>query len=364
MKGVSYAGWWQNAYLTEESDESLASAKQAGCAWVGINLWWFQDTINSTEIYPDYCLYCASPESVIHAINRCHELGMKVMLKPNVDPKDGNWRGQINPSLGWFASYTDFINFWADIAEANGVELFCVGCELINTTGWSDSWRAVIQQARTHYSGPLVYAANHGNEQYVNWWDALDYIGIDAYYPLTDKNEPTLAELKAAWLNRADDIETWRNDCWPAKRIIFTEVGYASKEGTNRMPWDYLTDTPVDLQEQADCYEALLSQIHDRHWWVGAFWWNWETYPDAGGPTNKNHTPQNKPAEQVMSSYYLVIPGDFDDDWDVDTTDLQFMIDYWLDSDVIGIPDLNNDKQVNLLDFSTLAGHWLEGVNP
>ncbi len=363
MKGVSYAGWWEEAYLTEDSDESLATARQAGCAWVAINLWWFQDTISSTEIYPDYSWYSVSPESVIHAINRCHELGMKVMLKPNVDPKDGHWRGEINPSAEWFEAYTEFINYWADIAEANGVELFCVGCELINTTGWSSSWRDVIEDVRTHYTGPLVYAANHGNEQSVTWWDVLDYIGIDAYYPLTSKNDPTLAELKSAWNSRANNIENWRNYYWPTKQVIFTEVGYTSTDGTNRTPWDYSGSAPLDLQEQADCYEALLSQLHVRDWWMGPFWWNWETDPNAGGPTNKSHTPQNKPAEQVMSNYYLVIPGDFDDDWDVDLTDLQFMTDYWLDSGVIGIPDLNNDQEVNLLDFAILADHWFEGVD-
>ena len=41
------------------------------------------------------------------------------------------------------------------------------------------------------YTGPLTYAANHGNETSVGWWNDLDYIGIDAYYPLTNKNNPT-----------------------------------------------------------------------------------------------------------------------------------------------------------------------------
>jgi len=308
MKGVSYTAWSEDALFTEDSDISLANARAIGCNWVAICVWWFQDNINSTVIEPDYTRYSAEPNSVVHAINRCHELGMKVMLKPMVDCRDGSWRGNINPSTDWFSAYQDFANFWADIAQDNKVEMFCIGCELVNTLSWTSSWRNIIQGVRTnHYSGPITYAANHGQEQNINWWDELDYIGIDAYYSLTSKNDPTLAELKTAWNNRCNSIETWRNSNWPSMDIIFTEVGYQSVDGTNKTPW--WTDpgsNPIDLQEQADCYKALLSQCKGRSWWLGAFWWNWETDPDAGGPENPYHPMQNKPAELVLYHYYTI----------------------------------------------------------
>jgi len=307
MKGVSYTAWSKDALFTEDSDISLANARAISCNWVAICVWWFQDNINSTVIEPDYTRYSAEPNSVVHAINRCHELGMKVMLKPMVDCRDGNWRGNINPSSAWFTAYQDFANFWADIAQEHKAEMFCAGCELVKTLSWSSSWRNIIQDVRTnHYSGPMTYAANHGREQNINWWDELDYIGIDAYYSLTSKNDPTLAELKTAWNNRCNSIETWRNNNWPSMDIIFTEVGYQSVDGTNKTPWWTNPSNPIDLQEQADCYEALLSQCKDRSWWLGAFWWNWETDPDAGGPENPYHPMQNKPAEQVLYNYYTI----------------------------------------------------------
>ena len=307
MKGVSYTAWSPDALYTEDSDISLADANAIGCNWIAICVWWFQDSIDSAVIEPDYSRYSAEPGSVVHAIERCHELGMKVMLKPMVDCRDGKWRGDINPSAGWFAAYQDFVTFWADLAAANGVELFCVGCELKNTESWSSSWQDVIQEVKNHYTGPFTYAANHGCEQKINWWGQLDYIGIDAYYSLTNKNNPTLSELKTAWNNRCNSIEAWRNSSWPSMDIIFTEVGYQSVDGTNRTPWWTDPAGPIDLQEQADCYEALLSQCKGRSWWLGAFWWNWETDPDAGGPNNPYHLMQNKPAEQVLCNYYSYI---------------------------------------------------------
>lgn len=306
FKGVSYTPWAKDAMLSEASDKSLEDARDIGCNWIAICVWWFQDDINSTVIEPDYSKYSASPESVIHAIKTCHKLGMKVALKPMLDCRDGSWRGYINPSTQWFNEYHNFINYWADIAQNNNVELFCAGCEFVNTISWSTQWRSVIADLRTHYIGPVTYAANHGQEQNIDWWDALDYIGIDAYYALTSNNNPTLNELNTAWNDRANQIQTWKNSNWPKLDIIFTEVGYQSVDGTNKTPWWTDPAGDIDLQEQADCYHALLSQCKDRNWFKGAFWWNWETEPNAGGTANPYHPMQNKPAQQILENYYII----------------------------------------------------------
>jgi hypothetical protein len=337
MKGVSYTAWQPAAMLSEDSDSSLAKARADGCDWIALCVWWFQNNVSSTKIEPDYTRFSATPESVVHAINQCHEQGMKVMLKPMVDCRDGQWRGNIDPSDEWFSAFQEFIDFWAQFAEQHDVELFCIGCELSNTVSWSSSWKNIIQNTRTYYGGPLTYAANHGNEKNVLWWNDLDYIGIDAYYQLTNKNNPTLDELKRAWDNRANSIENWLNSVWPDKKIIFTEVGYQSVDGTNRTPW--YTDpssSTMDFQEQAECYEALLCVCRQRSWWLGAFWWNWETDPRGGGLYDPYWTPMNKPAGDIMISHYQSSPdsdyspvedfesGDFSTfDW------MTFGDDYW-----------------------------------
>jgi len=306
IKGVSYTPWSADALFSTESDESLVAARAIGCNWIALCVWWFQDDPEATVIEPDYERYSVDPNSVAYAIQRCHQLGMKVMLKPMVDCRDGSWRGEIQPCSQWFASYREFITFWADLAAAQRVEMLCVGCELKQTVGWSAAWRQVVEAVRQRYSGPLTYAANHGTEQTIDWWDAVDYIGIDAYYPLTDQSDPSLEQLKAAWQNRCQSIGWWITNRWPTKKVIFTEVGYQSVDGTNRTPWWTDPSRPIDLQEQADCYEALLSQCKDQPWWLGAFWWNWEADPHAGGVADPYHPMQNKPAEQVLRRYYTI----------------------------------------------------------
>jgi len=347
IKGMSYTAWEPNALFTEDSDISLANTTKIGCNWIGLCVWWFQDDVNSVIIEPDYSLYSATPESVIYAINKCHELGLKVM------------------PLGWFINYRNFINFWADIAQNNNVELFCIGTELADTTWRSSSWRNTIQNIRNHYSGPLTYATTPGMEPYISWWDELDYIGIDAYYPLTDENDPTLEDLETAWSNRADAIETWRNSNWPDKQIIFTEIGYRSIDGVNKAPWGKPPPGhPIDLQEQADCYHALLNQCEKRKWWLGAFWWNWEVNPDAGGPNSPFHTPQNKPAEAVLAHHYLCLRCDLNRDSTVDFEDFGVLASHWFSYkpsvDISPVPD--GDGVINLDDVSVFTENWLNSL--
>ena len=79
-------------------------------------------------------------------------------------------------------------------------EMFSVACELVNTTKREAEWREVIRQIREVYSGELVDSANWDDEKKVPFWDALDYIGVDAYYgSLIESNNPSLDELYHAW---------------------------------------------------------------------------------------------------------------------------------------------------------------------
>lgn len=309
-KGMSYTAWSQNAYSSVPSDQSIASMKLAGVDTISINVWEFQSNINSTSIAPRYDWYSASPESVRHAIQTAKSLGMKVMLKPNVDMTDdpGHWRGEINPSAGWFTAYNSFIGRWAVVAQQEGADILSIGCELSNTQSWSSNWQNVASGARSKFSGRLTYSANANSEQSINWWGSVDVIGIDAYYQLTNNPNATLNDLKAAWNTRANSIDAWRSSFWANKQVMFTEVGYRSTNGANTQPWAWGSNSGLDLQEQVDCYEALLSTMWNRSWWDGAFWWNWETDPNAGGMNDQGFTPQGKPALDTLKSYYSPVP--------------------------------------------------------
>ena len=54
---------------------------------------------------------------------------------------------------------------------------------------------------REVYKGELTDAANWGGEEVDKlWWDAVDVIGVDAYYPIGgDNRNPTTEDLVEAW---------------------------------------------------------------------------------------------------------------------------------------------------------------------
>src|SRR5262249_4884897 len=134
---------------------------------------------------------------------------------------------------GWFADYTRFITHYATLAEQLKVDYFVIGTELSGTVHRAEQWRSVVRRVRQIYKRPLTYGAlSYIEDETISWWDALDAIGVDAYYPLTWTTQPTLTQLKIGWIPALLDLESlsqrWR------RPIILTEIGYMSVDGTNR----------------------------------------------------------------------------------------------------------------------------------
>lgn len=312
QNGFSYATWWPDQYSTPEADLALSNLATTGADWISLIVTDYQDTITSTAIYTT----TATPTDadLIHVITQAHSLGLKVMLKPHVDLANdpAHWRGQIGETFtdaqwtAWFASYQAFINRYAQLADAYAVDQFCVGTELSATESRADEWRATIGGVRSRYSGPLTYAANHGSESSLSWWDAVDFIGIDAYYPLTGKNDPTVAELKAAWQPISATLASLAASSH--KTILFTEIGYRSQDGANQHPWDWQVGGTVDLQEQADAYQAVFETIYNQPWFAGMYWWSWGVDPFEGGECDDGYTPHDKPAEDILRAWYGASP--------------------------------------------------------
>ncbi|MBI4283499.1 MAG: hypothetical protein HY663_03405 [Chloroflexi bacterium] len=278
-----------------------------------------QETIASTNITRNQYA-TASDQALRHMIDFAHSLGMRVMLRPQVrlsnDPSH-SWI-QIGTAFSseaqwqeWFTSYREHINYYATFAQEAGVDLLVIGDELSSTTHRESDWRRTIAEVRERYKGSITYSSIGslpsaplplGDEKRIMWWDAVDYIGVDVYIPLTNKNDPTVEELKAAWMQKGylTLLESLSNRF--NKPIIFTEVGYQSKDGANKNPgnFKFWLEAPDDLQEQADCYQATLEVLWGKPWLAGMFWWQ----VSAVGLTWAEN-PLGKPAEEVIKKFYL-----------------------------------------------------------
>ena len=243
-------------------------------------------------------------KSIQHAIKTCHLLGMKVMLKPHVDCLDGqSSRGDIVASDAWFASYKNMILRYARLAAANNVEAFSIGAELEGTmvSEWEARWREAIASVKEVYGGYLVYSAGWPGYEDVPFWDLMDFVGINAYFPLTDKTDPTKEELREAWNSIADKIGSWLAAERLNKGVIFTELGYVSSDGTNKEPWAMLINRE-DQEEQADCLDAALGALSGREWSRGMYLWQY--FPqDRYNPLG--FSVRGKKAEEVLKKRFL-----------------------------------------------------------
>lgn len=303
---------YESGELSQNStDKAWKQIKDVGAEWTSIVVTKYMDNISSLDIKPSS--QTSSDADIRNGIRDAKRLGLKVMLKPQLDLSNdaGHWRGQIGSEFGsnadkwnsWFDEYREFIVHYAEIAEAENVEQFAVGSELLGTSNREGDWRKIIKEVRKVYRGKLLYAANHsGEEMQIKFWDDLDYIGIDAYYKLTNKVDPTLAELKAGW---NEPIESMRklSERW-GKRVIITAVGYRSIDGAGRDPWNYSRNGDTDLQEQKMLYQAMFEKLYNQNWLRGIFIWRWDADSNSGGPNDNGYTPYRKPAETILKQWF------------------------------------------------------------
>jgi len=237
------------------------------------------------------------------------------MLKPHVDLLNdpSHWRGQIGTNFDsrqwsqWFASYAPFILQYAALAEKFrhlGVSMFSVSCELIEASEQESYWREIISRVRGVYHGILTDAANHDGEETAKlWWDAVDMIGVDAYYYLLpDEQLPSVDDIIAAWQQAPLTTLQQLHKTWN-KTIIFTEVGYCSPDKPGYLTCPSPSSTQGQ-QRQANFYQAVLQLFSKQDWWGGVFFWNWTTDPFQGGVNDYCFTPFNKPAEQVVRKFF------------------------------------------------------------
>ena len=306
-KGANLASWWYNEWEQTSTDASLSALRATGSTDAAFVVTWYMATRTSSVVAPDK-LKTATDAGLLRAMAKARALGMRVVLKPHVDILDGSFRGDIAPgsTTKWFNSYTTMLNRYAALARDAGAEMLVVGTELSSMSRYDKEWRSLIAGARTRFSGRLTFGANWtAGAQAVNWWDALDYIGIDAYMPLATAAypSPTVDEMVSVWQrNYLPDIAALSTR-WN-RPVLFTELGYESVSGAAVSPWGASGSIDPEIQRRA--YEAAYRATSGLPWFKGIYWWDWN--PSSFEPTDGNFNPRGKPAEATVTAWNSLIP--------------------------------------------------------
>jgi len=257
---------------------------------------WFGETKNGAKQY-------------IEALKKDH---IKIMMKPQIWVWKGEFTGLIKMKTEeeWQQleeTYANFILEYAQVAQDTQVELFCIGTELETfVANRPEFWNKLIDKIRNIYKGKLTYAANWNEYTKTPFWDRLDYIGIDAYFPLSEKQTPTVQECKEGWIIHKAEIKTYAEKL--KKAILFTEFGYRSVDYAAKAPW--MSDREMDkvnLEAQVNATHALFDEFWNEDWFAGGFIWKWHhDYENVGGEKDSQFTPQNKPVEAIVRKYYAL----------------------------------------------------------
>ena len=235
---------------------------------------------------------------------------VKIMLKPQLWIWRGEYTGylKMDTEEKWKmleASYSKFILEYAQLAQETHTDIFSIGTELEQfVVNRPEYWNTLIKKIKTIYKGKLTYASNWDEYKRVPFWNQMDYIGVDAYFPLSEMQTPTVESVIDGWRWWKGELAAFSKR--HNKKILFTEWGYRSVDFTAKEPWTTdRTLTTVNLEAQANTTKATFEAVGNEDWFAGGFIWKWFIdHSTSGGTSNNRFTPQNKPAESVIKEYY------------------------------------------------------------
>ncbi len=224
-----------------------------------------------------------APDWLRRPIDEAHRQGIKILVKPHLENwRDYEWRGAIRYESDeewerFFSTYTEWIVRLAEFSE--GADAFAVGTELDGTVHHEARWRAIIGDVRAVFAGHLTYAANWDAYERVGFWNALDSVGIQAYFPVLEQapasgETPPQDAFDAGWRRIMDRVSDF--SARTGKPVVFTEAGYNNSPTAPYQPWDW--ENKGDAEElQIRCMIAALTAIAAEPAVLGTFLWKW--YP-------------------------------------------------------------------------------------
>jgi len=274
----------------------------------------------------------------IQGIKLAKQLGFKIFLKPHIilgsiptpnvkilktpgglsvtkktkalkdKTRGAKWRGTFMPRnqvdwLVWENSYENYILQLAHVADSLEVDLFCIGTELKKfVTKRPDFWENLIKKVRKIYDGPITYSANWDEYRQVPFWKELDYIAVNAYFPISKAKTPNIKKTVRKWKSTQRRLKSFSKK--KNKQILFSEFGYRNVNFAGSRPWthDRQDDKTPNNQAQVNLYEAFFKAFWDKPWVAGGFCWQWFHKPP--NPENTTFSIQDKPALEVLQNWY------------------------------------------------------------
>ncbi|MEN8927640.1 MAG: glycoside hydrolase [Flavobacteriales bacterium] len=309
MNGISV-----NGEQYKPNFEGFSHLANSNANWVSVQAFCFVNSPSSgVDFNRQNFWYSQTTEGIKMYIKNAKKYNFKVFLKPHtITQYEGVWSGTFGCTnkKDWKnleETYSKYILNLAKIAQDYNVEAFSIGVEIDNFIYKRKSYfTSLINSVREIYKGKITYCANWDGIAKIPFWNQLDFIGIDSYFTISKEKTPNLADCK----KKLKPIKSmlYSLSRRHKKKIVFTEFGFQSRDYTGFNPWSWEKNkqTPTNLRAQEISYKAILETFWKEDWFLGGFSWKWHLdYSKSGGNYDNSYTPQNKPAEKVISDFYL-----------------------------------------------------------
>ena len=268
---------------TEHMVQAIREVRKLGVEWIAIHPYiHIQSNGNLLFRRP-----AQETEYLVKAVEIARREGVEFFWKPHLSYWGSfEWRGAItfDDEAAWqrfFTGYRRFIVDQARFAEAHNVPLFSIGAELEGTTQRPE-WLGILEEIREVYRGRITYAANWDRLADVPFWDQVDVIGVQAYFPLSGEENPDPQTLAHGWDRHLRELRALSKRLG-GKPVLFTEIGYNPATNAAREPWDYQVDnTPKSRQLRRRLMDVALQRLPRESYLMGLFWWKWMPGAHAG----------------------------------------------------------------------------------
>lgn len=243
---------------------------------------------------------------LIYATRLARSRGFHVLYKPHLWVSGNSWPGEVKMSseqdwTAWWRGYRRYVLHHALLASWAGADLFSVGVELSKTVDRDAEWRDLIAATRLFFPGAVTYSGNwYGDLENVRFWDRLDFMGIDTYFPLSASPQASRADLEKGAKDIAARLAAASKRA--GKPMILTEVGFAAHKATWVAP--HTEGGEYSEDDQALAYDIFFKALGRPKWLAGTFVWKAFSAPGSEGGSEADFRFLGRKAETEVREYY------------------------------------------------------------
>ena len=306
--GVSVVIYGNDPFFQHKSEVLLNRLSRLGANSVSFVVPIFQEGVLAGEVHTDPVRTPSNVKIAIFAAE-ARKRGFTVMLRPLLDigtPETAtDWRGTIRPQdrARWHRTYRDLLLSYAQLAQANHVDVLDIGSELDSLEPDATYWNQLIKSIRGTYHGQITYSSNWA-KGYPAFGRSLDFISVDAYFPLSRPVTASAADLAAAWQPWIDRLTRMRKSF--GKPLVLTEMGATSLIGSFQQPWIWDNGQPIDPSAQERYYQGACQSVVPR--FSGVYWWLYTLDPPAKPALDRSYAVAGKPAEAALKDCFGTMP--------------------------------------------------------